>query len=176
MNILLGVLALVGALVVIWVFCRAASGFMRGYRGEKPQRPQRVIQLSEDPPISMTVSTDRVVSAKVVGVTRMADNGRLRQNIIKKLKAGAVATLVREADNPYDEHAIRVLVGPDDIGYIGKAMAGQLSIEIDLGRRLSAIVSEITAGKRERHSLEVNLQITISDGWQPTESTYSPAR
>lgn len=52
-----------------------------------------------------------------------------------QLRKGAVLVLEPEPDNKYDEFAIRVLLGDQQVGYVEKKLAKRLSPILQLGVR-----------------------------------------
>jgi len=90
---------------------------------------------------------------KIVGVTYKNPDGTDRQKIIKKCKKGEPLKLVREPDNPVDEHAIAVFRETGEkIGYIASHVAfraegaGDLAPHMDEGGGVRAKVVEIIGG------------------------------
>ncbi|MGL5417342.1 MAG: HIRAN domain-containing protein [Clostridium sp.] len=78
---------------------------------------------------------------KVVGVTFEG-----RQRLVPKCRSGSKLRLVREKNNPYDENAIAVYNGLEQIGYIRRELAMELAKKIDSGTICNAYVSEVTGG------------------------------
>lgn len=78
---------------------------------------------------------------KVAGVTH---NGI--QLILPKLKSGLPLCFVREADNPYDDNAIRVECNGRKIGYLRAELAADLAPIVDNGGAITGTIAKITGG------------------------------
>lgn len=85
-------------------------------------------------------------STKVAGVTHHNQDGSNRQEILSRCKTGQSIQLVREADNPYDQHAIAVVTKQGkQLGY----MPGgdyRLAEHMDKGGQVSARIVAVTGG------------------------------
>jgi single-stranded-DNA-specific exonuclease len=100
---------------------------------------------------------------KVVGVTFEG-----RQEIIKNLEAGDELRLVREAENEYDDSAIRVETEEkEQIGYLNSGLAQHLAPYLDVGFHYQVVISEVTGG--EQKNLGVNIFIQ-KEGCQESKS------
>lgn len=69
-------------------------------------------------------------------------------------------TLVREPENPYDEYAIKVLLGDMHIGYIERSKAAWISPLVDEGRQMTA---ELTGHHQKGKNNHPILLIRVSD-------------
>lgn len=97
----------------------------------------------------------RQFHTKVVGVT----HGN-RQQIIKRLKVGQAVELRLEPDNPVDPYAIAVYVGGKQIGYLSADLAEDNQVDGWVGKA-TAVVSDLTGGKRGKETRGVNLEISL---------------
>lgn len=91
---------------------------------------------------------------KVAGVTH---NGI--QLILPKLKSGSPLCFVREADNPYDDNAIRVECNGRKIGYLRAELAADLAPIVDNGGTITGTIAKITGG--DDASYGCNIEITV---------------
>jgi len=71
------------------------------------------------------------ITTRITGVTYDDAQENIRMFGCKDIGSFA---LVREPDNPYDTHAIRVAIGDKKLGYIPKALAKTLAPEMDAGK------------------------------------------
>jgi hypothetical protein len=65
----------------------------------------------------------------------------------KELQVGDPLTLVREADNPYDPHAVQVLWRGEKLGYVPHAGNETVARLLDKGVSLSARIVHLQAGR-----------------------------
>lgn len=102
---------------------------------------------------------------KIVGVTKKNDEGKRIQKILKEMSEeyceGSLLELEHEADNPYDDNAIKVFYDGEHIGYIGRDLAKELAELVD-ANMVEAEISEITGGE-DGKSFGCNIHIRISD-------------
>ena len=70
-----------------------------------------------------------------------------------------LARLVREQENPFDNNAIKVVVGGEHIGYIPTAIAGKLAYEIDCGTEWAAIVDRIVMSPIDQNRPGLRLKV-----------------
>lgn len=99
---------------------------------------------------------------KVAGVTYSNYGGENRQKLLKKMKSGSKAiTLVREKENKFDKHAVKVLSNYGVIGYIDKDLAPLIASNMDKGNIVKATVTDITGGKEGKVNLGCNLNIKL---------------
>lgn len=101
---------------------------------------------------------------KVVGVTKVNEDGRRRQEIISEdLYEGMDLVLEREPDNPYDPNAVAVLTSSygDQVGYLNKDLAAELAPLMDDGQLVTATVADITGGELDGKTYGVNILITV---------------
>jgi len=70
-----------------------------------------------------------------------------------------LARLVREQENPFDDNAIKVVVGGEHIGYIPTAIAGKLAYEIDCGTEWAAIVDRIVMSPIDQNRPGLRLKV-----------------
>lgn len=122
------------------------------------------------------------IGSKVAGVTKRNNDGSDRQEIIKsKCRPGDPLILKREADNPYDPNAVKVLLrSGEQIGYLNEMRAEQVSALMAAGKPMLAKVLEVTGG-RPGENFGVNIEI-YEDGdiprlhsWAPPETPKGPA-
>lgn len=86
--------------------------------------------------------------------------GGAAKDIAASLSVGDTVTLEREPENAYDEYAIRVLVGPEHIGYIERGQAAWISPLMDEGGTATAFVTGHEERKRNLHPV---LRIEVDD-------------
>ena len=102
-----------------------------------------------------------VIDTKVVGVSQANDDGSSRQEIIRSsVQENDILTLQREPDNPYDDHAVKVLnLQAEQIGYLSREVASRVSFaldnEVDVVARASWVSGEKMTG--------VGLRIELSN-------------
>lgn len=112
----------------------------------------------------------RPIHSKVVGVTHANPNRTSRQRILReKAATGVLLTLTREPDNQYNPNTIAVYIGTDQIGYLSSELANELAHEIDSGRILYGVVTEVTGGG------DLNLGCNILLSWDEIKVENSPA-
>lgn len=109
----------------------------------------------------------RVIRTKVRGVTSQNEDGRWRQDIIKRhCHDGQSLQVVREPDHEFDENAIALWVviprlifkSKGRIGYIASDLTEDLAPFVDKGNRLEAKVLNVIGGDEGR-SFAVNVEI-----------------
>ena len=109
----------------------------------------------------------RFIRTKVRGVTAQNEDGRLRQDIIRRhCHDGQSLDVVREPDHEYDENAIGLWVviprllfkSKGRIGYIASDLTEDLAPFVDQGNRLTAKVLNIVGGDEGR-SFAVNVEL-----------------
>ncbi len=94
--------------------------------------------------------------SKIHGVT----HGN-RQKIVRKLKIGEVLRLTPERDNPADPNAILITrKNGQQLGYIGRELAGDMMRKFGRGRQYSCIVSDLTGGTPDYPHHGVNILLT----------------
>ncbi len=82
---------------------------------------------------------------KVVGVTQNNADGTWRQMVVGECQPGEPLRLVADPGNAYDENAIKVLrKSGEQIGYLSKELAEELSAKILEGCMYVAAVARIT--------------------------------
>lgn len=79
----------------------------------------------------------------------------------QEIRAGDALTLVREADNRHDCHAIRVEWRGQKLGYVPRAENRVIAAALDAGDRLTARVSSINDNKNpwRRVAFEVFVEL-----------------
>jgi single-stranded-DNA-specific exonuclease len=97
-----------------------------------------------------TIADATTFHTKVAGVSFEG-----RQDTIAGLNAGALLTLERQPDNPYDSNAIAVLYGNLHLGFIHRGMAAHLAPPIDGGARYRARVASLTGGGGKHRGLNI---------------------
>lgn len=89
-----------------------------------------------------------IFHTKVVGV-KFEDRQRLirRLDRMEELEPDTELVLKREPENPYDSFAVAVLTSDDQqLGYLSKDCARQVSINMANGMTYKAYVSAVTGG------------------------------
>ena len=79
------------------------------------------------------------------------DKGPERQDILKRMAAGDVVTLVREPENPFDANALAAHFGEGPeakIGYVPKHVAAGIAADIDGGWTPYGLVESVQASGR----------------------------
>ena len=108
------------------------------------------------------------ITTKLAGVTYDG-----AQTNIKRFGCPDIGSfeLVREPQNPHDPDAIRVRIGPYNLGYIPKHIAKRLAPKMDVGRRFLAEF----AGRNEHtcHDI-VGLTIRIVEVSRPNIEESRP--
>lgn len=109
------------------------------------------------------------INTKISGVTHEdPHNGVNRQLIIEKMVEPGLALELRpEPDNPYDPNAVavwfhrRVLLAGKDwhLGYLNPSRAKQVLMLLAEGKKLTATVTEVTGGTKEKPDRGVNIVI-----------------
>ncbi|MDR3635428.1 MAG: HIRAN domain-containing protein [Isosphaeraceae bacterium] len=109
----------------------------------------------------------RIIRTKVRAVTAQNEDGRSRQDIIRRhCHDGQSLEVMREPDHEYDENAIGLWVviprllfkSKGRIGYIASDLTEDLAPFVDGGNRLEAKVLNVIGGDEGR-SFAVNVQI-----------------
>ena len=111
---------------------------------------------------------------KIVGVTKTNDEGKQIQRILKEMSEeyceGSLLELEHDADNPYDDNAIKVFYGGEHIGYIGRDLAKELAKLVDADI-VEAEISEITGGADGKSfGCNIHVRIREASGWPDSES------
>jgi len=105
----------------------------------------------------------REFHTKIAGVTHGQD-GVHPQHLLRRCKAGQELELVRDPRNKYDKNAIKVcLSSGEQLGWINKELAKELSELIDNGTRVSAEISEVTGGAFSKPDRGCNIIITYEE-------------
>ena len=105
----------------------------------------------------------RPIRTKIVGVTHRNSDGSSRQKILKRMQEeyyeGDLLYLEAEPENPYDENAIKVMNAEDEqIGYLNRDLAKDLTKRMDNGEEFSVELLEITGGY-DGFALGCNIEI-----------------
>lgn len=103
--------------------------------------------------------------SKIVGVTI----GDRQANIKKHCRPGMPLILIPEPDNPVDENAIGIwVIAPGfltskkvQIGYFEARLAGDLSGRMSSGENVTAKITNITGGTKDKPTLGVNILIEV---------------
>lgn len=149
------ILLLIPLLIVVWFI----SIIWRNQHPEKP-RPQAGtklenswLQRKERAPARGTPQNPdaftkmSLYKEKAVGVSKKNNDGTSRQQVIAKLQEGNEVQLVRDPENDYDENAIEVWnKRGDQIGFIDKMRAEELSPQMDSGYPVEVWVDRIWGG------------------------------
>ena len=93
------------------------------------------------------------IITRITGVTY--DDAQENIRIFGCKDIGSFA-LVREPDNPYDTHAIRVALGNKKLGYVPKAIAKKLAPEMDAGKEFIALFV-----RRNKHPHHKTVGLTV---------------
>lgn len=124
---------------------RAVSSRLRRIHGINPGQdkllPPYEIQQEIVKHRSVKPSIYDHIFTKVAGVTF---NGR--QSLINHLQNGQMLELRREPLNPFDPNAIAILTNGNQIGYINKDLAQQLSASMDAGIKYKCQIRSVTGG------------------------------
>lgn len=114
---------------------------------------------------------NRPIHTKVVGVTYTNPNRTSRQRIIRqKANPGKLLTLTREPQNQYGSNAIAVYLDGEQIGYINSDLSAELAPQIDAGRPLYAVITEVTGGG------DVNYGVNIILSWDEIRVTLQESK
>lgn len=86
-------------------------------------------------------------NTKLAGVTFKNSDGSSRQAALRSCVVGEVLELRREPKNPYDPNAVAVVRGTgDQIGYLSRFRAWQVALQMEAGRRYTAVITQINRG------------------------------
>lgn len=112
---------------------------------------------------------------KLAGVTHDGRQGIIRNlHRMGELDTGTELVLQREPSNPYDSFAVAVLTkSGQNIGYLPKDTARQVSININSGMTYRAYVSAVTGGDAG-YAYGVNLRIEYNDSPIESETINEP--
>ena len=114
---------------------------------------------------------------KLAGVTKKNDEEESIQKILKSVADychdGWELELEHEADNPWDQNAIKVFLDGDHIGYIKRELAEELAPLVDQNR-VEATLSEITGGE-DGKSYGCNILISILPEGEAARSSIPSA-
>ena len=136
------------ACLVPLILIIVATGKRRAAKSQEP------LPTAPAPTPSPTAKR-REFYTKVVGVTQ----GN-RQTVIAKLRVGQAVELRPEPTNPVDPHAIAVYVKGKQIGYVSAELAEENARDGWVGK-CTAVVSDVTGGKRGKETRGVNLKIML---------------
>jgi single-stranded-DNA-specific exonuclease len=101
----------------------------------------------------------RSLFTKVAGVSRANDDGSDRQQVLQDWRT---LQLVRDPDNPYDKNAVKVCLATGrQLGFLSGELAADLAPKIDKGKRIEAVITEVTGGPEEGKTLGCNLKVLI---------------
>ena len=84
-----------------------------------------------------------------------------RQFYIRQLRPGEPVDLLRDTDNLYDEHAVKIVSRLGVIGYVPRRLAARLAPLLDNGARTEAVIGRIVAGTKNNPNLAVFLEARI---------------
>jgi hypothetical protein len=118
----------------------------------------------------------KTFKTKIVGVTRKNEDGTIRQELLEALETGEVVTLERDPFNEYDENAIEVHNAyGEQLGFLGKRLAADLSPKLDSGMQASCVVTEVTNGSDDEIENGIygcNIEITLfsAEEWNDQQS------
>ena len=99
--------------------------------------------------------------SKVVGVTHKNADGKMRQDIIKAhCRPGQSLVLKPEPDNPKDPLAIGVWLEAKQLGYLPAGRTAEdILRKISSGQTVTAKISSLTGGTKDKPTCGVNIQI-----------------
>ena len=102
--------------------------------------------------------------SKVAGVSHKNPDGTSRQAALRGSWEDRPLILKREPNNPHDPSTIAVFTEDvEQLGYINSDLAEDLAPQMDRGVNISAAISEITGGDKNRKTLGCNILITVGD-------------
>lgn len=78
-----------------------------------------------------------------------------------RMRTGDTLTLVREPENPYDAHAVRVDWQGHKLGYIPRSENQAVARQMDRGNRLGARVTRLTQYRNHRRQLEFEVFVPL---------------
>ena len=92
----------------------------------------------------------KVLETAIAGMGFHVEDEQEEENL-QKLVPGTELTLYREPDNQYDEWAIAVYYGEDDmLGYVTRYKNETIARLMDAGKKFIAVVDEETAETKDR--------------------------
>ena len=101
----------------------------------------------------------RSLFTKVAGVTKTNDDGSNRQQILQDWRT---LQLIRDPSNPYDRNAVKICLSTgQQIGFLSAELAAEFAPKIDKGKRIEAVITEITGGIEENKTLGCNVKLII---------------
>jgi len=101
----------------------------------------------------------RSLFTKVVGVSHTNDDGSNRQQILQDWRT---LQLIRDPDNPHGGNAIKICVSTgQQVGWLSSELAAEFAPKIDKGKRIEAVITEITGGIEENKTLGCNVKLII---------------
>ena len=99
------------------------------------------------------------ISSKVVGVTYDNEDGTSRQSILASCRAGEHLRLEHRPVEQ-DQNAVAVLrCNGEQLGYLSRELAEDISVYLDAGARIDATITEITGGEKAKDRLGCNLAL-----------------
>jgi len=106
----------------------------------------------------------RRFTTRVAGVSFKNPDGVSRQDILRRLRPGHMAVLLRQPDNPKDPDAVAV-IDPHygQFGFIPADIAARLASQLDQGMAGFARVTEIMGGTRDKPSLGCAVEVLLYD-------------
>ena len=105
----------------------------------------------------------KTIRTKIVGVTFDNPDGRSRQRIIRRCKAGEDLYLDWELDNQFDKDATAVRRRKNDqqLGYLSRDLAPQIVSYQQRGFQFSVEIINLTGGTRSETTLGANIEIGV---------------
>ncbi|MDQ1002776.1 hypothetical protein QFZ28_003176 [Neobacillus niacini] len=101
---------------------------------------------------------------KVAGVTFSNEDGSDRQSILKHCHTGESLLLI-PAPNPDHPEAIKVCRNnKEQLGWLKSHVAEKMNPLLKRGKKVTAVISELTGGTEEKPTKGCNIQITIDEG------------
>ncbi|MEM9338038.1 MAG: HIRAN domain-containing protein [Bacteroidota bacterium] len=100
-----------------------------------------------------------VYDSKVVGVSKLNDDGSSRQEIIlREVQEGDALFLEAEPDNPYDANAVKVLSEKkNQIGYLSSSLAEKVKPAMDNQTEIIVRASWVNGEKMKGVGLRIEL-------------------
>ncbi len=106
----------------------------------------------------------RRFTTRLSGVSFDNPDGTSRQDILRKLRAGDMAGLVRMPDHPDDPNAIAVVLRRHGVmGWIPAHIAERFADQLDSGLVGFARVIEITGGTTDKPTLGCAVEVLLYD-------------
>lgn len=102
--------------------------------------------------VALKVEHSNPIYSSVAGVTYND-----RQKYVRQCYKGQRLKVVRDKNNAFDKNAIALYANGNQVGFIRKELAAQLSIKIDKGINFECIVENVTGGNDKYYGLNIKL-------------------